>query len=103
MTETINNKGLVNSYGNDSEKSVPRQDFRYMTIYSGSIDNLGKHLLNRQLSFKLTDNSVITGKMISFGMYDIVVTDSKSGQHVLVMKSAIVTVHGDLAPKKETI
>ncbi|MCL5874259.1 MAG: hypothetical protein M1161_02835 [Candidatus Thermoplasmatota archaeon] len=96
-----NKKGLVNSHGNDSEKSAP--NFRYETIYNGSIDNLGKHLLNRQLSFKLLDNTVVTGKMISFGQYDIVVIDSKTGQYILIMKTSIVTVQGDLSPKKEMV
>ena len=104
MTESIesNNRGLVNSHGTDTEKSAPRQDFRYQTIFNGSIDNLGKHLLNRQLSFKLLDNSLVTGKMISFGQYDLIVIDSRTGQSILIMKSAIVTVQGDLAPKKES-
>ena len=104
MSESIDatKKELANSHGTDSERSAPRQDFRYQTIFNGSIDNLGKHLLNRQLSFKLLDNSLVTGKMISFGQYDLIVIDSRTGQSILIMKSAIVTVQGDLAPKKES-
>lgn len=101
MSDVVGNKGFVNSHGNDSERSAP--NFRYRTIYNGSIDNLGKHLLNRQLSFKLLDNTTVSGKLVSFGQYDIVVIDQRTGQHVLIMKSAIVTVQGDLMPKKETI
>jgi sRNA-binding regulator protein Hfq len=107
MSESIedsNKEEYTGPHGNGTEKSVSRlEGFRYQTIYTNSIDNLGKHLLGRILSFELTNNKVVTGRMKSFGQYDLIVSDSKTGQDVLVMKTAIVTVQGDLSPKKGSI
>ena len=100
MSESIGatRKELVNSNGTDTEKSVP--NFRYQTIYPGQIDNFGKQLIGRILTLELVNNKTITGKLVSFGQYDIIIMDSRTGQNVLVMKHAIVTVQGDLGAKR---
>ena len=101
MSETINEtkKEFVNSHGTDTEKSVSAN--RYQTVYPGTIDNFGKQLLGRLLTLELVNNKTITGKLVSFGQYDIIVMDSRTGQNVLIMKHAIVVVQGDLSPKRE--
>ena len=100
MTESLDatRKELVNSNGTDTEKSVP--NFRYQTIYPGQIDNFGKQLIGRILTLELVNNKTITGKLVSFGQYDIILIDSRTGQSVLVMKHAIVSVQGDLTAKR---
>jgi sRNA-binding regulator protein Hfq len=100
MTESLDatRKELVNSHGTDTEKSVP--NFRYQTIYPGQIDNFGKQLIGRILTLELVNNKTMTGKLVSFGQYDIIMMDSRTGQSVLVMKHAIVTVQGDLGAKR---
>ena len=99
MIESIDDKkGLINSHGTDTEKTVPTN--RYQTVYPGTIDNFGKQLLGRLLTLELVNNKTITGKLVSFGQYDIIMMDSRTGQDVLIMKHAIVTVQGDLSPKK---
>ena len=100
MTESIDDKkGYDSPHGNGSEKSAT--NFRYQTIYPGQIDNFGKQLLGRLLTLELVNNRTITGKLVSFGQYDIIMIDSRTGQNVLIMKHAIVSVQGDLSPKKE--
>ena len=96
ITET--KKESVNSHGTDTEKSAT--NFRYQTIYPGQIDNFGKQLLGRLLTLELVNNKTITGKLVSFGQYDIIMMDSRTGQSVLIMKHAIVSVQGDLSSKK---
>ncbi len=100
MTESLDatRKEFANSNGTDSEKSVP--NFRYQTIYPGQIDNFGKQLIGRILTLELVNNKTITGKLVSFGQYDIILMDSRTGQSILVMKHAIVTVQGDLGAKR---
>ena len=97
MSESIDatRKELVNSHGTDTEKSVP--NFRYQTIYPGQIDNFGKQLIGRILTLELVNNKTMTGKLVSFGQYDIIMMDSRTGQSILVMKHAIVSVQGDLS------
>ena len=99
MTESLDatRKEFVNSHGNDTERSAP--NFRYQTIYPGQIDNFGKQLIGKMLTLELVNNKTITGKLVSFGQYDIILIDSRTGQSVLVMKHAIVSVQGDLNPK----
>ncbi len=100
MTESLDatRKEFANSHGTDSERSVP--NFRYQTIYPGQIDNFGKQLIGRILTLELVNNKTMTGKLTSLGQYDIIMMDSRTGQSVLVMKHAIVTVQGDLAAKR---
>lgn len=91
-------KELVNSHETDTKGSAP--NFRYQTIYPGQIDNFGKQLIGRIMMLELMNNKTITGKLISFGQYDTILIDSKTGQSILVMKHAIVTVQGDLTAKR---
>ena len=100
MSESIDEtkKELVNSHGTDTERSVSAN--RYQTIFPGTINNFGKQLLGRLLTLELVNNKTITGKLVSFGQYDIILIDSRTGQNVLVMKHAIESVEGDLSPKK---
>ncbi|MGC9138257.1 MAG: hypothetical protein ACP5G5_04540 [Thermoplasmata archaeon] len=74
---------------------------RYQTIYGGTIDNFGKHLIGRNLSLELSNNKTITGKLKSYGQFDVVITDSRTGQDVIVFKHAIVTATGDLSPRRD--
>ena len=100
MSEGIDatKKEFVNSHGNDTERSAP--NFRYQTIYPGQIDNFGKQLIGKILTLELVNNKMITGKLVSFGQYDIILMDSRTGQNVLVFKHAIVSVQGDLSAKR---
>ena len=100
MTESLDatRKEFANSNGTDTEKSVP--NFRYQTIYPGQIDNFGKQLIGRILTLELVNSKTITGKLVSFGQYDIIMMNSKTGQSILVMKHAIVSVQGDLTAKR---
>ena len=100
MSEGIDatKKEFANSHGNDSERQVP--NFRYQTIYPGQIDNFGKQLIGKMLTLELVNNKTMTGKLTSFGQYDIILMDSRTGQSILVMKHAIVTVQGDLGAKR---
>ena len=100
MTESLDatKKEFANSHGNDSERSAP--NFRYQTIYPGQIDNFGKQLIGRILTLELVNSKTITGKLVSFGQYDIIMMNSKTGQSILVMKHAIVSVQGDLTAKR---
>lgn len=100
MSESIGDKKvLVNSHGNDSEKTV--SNLRYQTIFPNAIDNFGKHLIGKFLSIELNNNKVLTGKLRSFGQYDVILTDQRTGQDILIMKSAIVTVQGDFSTERK--
>ncbi len=72
---------------------------RFQTVYGTAIDNLGRHLIGRILSLELVNNKTITGKLVSYGQYDLMVVDSRTGQSMIIMKSAIISVIGDLSPK----
>ena len=100
MSESIDatKKELANSHGTDSERSVP--NFRYQTIYPGQIDNFGKQLIGKMLTLELVNNKALTGKLTSFGQYDIIMIDSRTGQNILVMKHAIISVQGDLSTRR---
>ncbi len=100
MSESLDatKKEFADSHGNDSERSAP--NFRYQTIYPGQIDNFGKQLIGRILTLELVNSKTITGKLVSFGQYDIIMMNSKTGQSILVMKHAIVSVQGDLTAKR---
>ncbi|MEM0136312.1 MAG: hypothetical protein QXU18_13995, partial [Thermoplasmatales archaeon] len=70
------------------------QNYRYQTVYSGQIDNFGKHLIGKLLTLELSNNKTLTGRLKSFGQFDVIIVDSRTGQDVLVMKHAILTVQG---------
>jgi len=78
-----------------------KMSLRYKTIHGmGHMDNLDSVLIGKILTIELANNKSITGKLKALGIYDLVLTDSKTGQDILVMKSAIMTVQGDLASKR---
>ncbi len=96
MMETVE-KGKVY----EGESPPHGNGARFQTIYGATIDNFGKHLIGRTLSFELTNNKTITGKLKSFGQFDVVITDSRTGQDVIVFKHAIITATGDLSPRRD--
>ena len=100
MSESIDatKKEYDSPHDNGTEKLAP--NFRYQTIYPGQIDNFGKQLIGKILTLELVNNKTITGKLVSFGQYDIILMDSRTGQNVLVFKHAIVSVQGDLSAKR---
>jgi len=74
---------------------------RYVTPYGyGVLDNFGAQLVGRLLTFELMNNRTVTGKLKGYGQFDIMVTDSRTGQDYIIMKHAIVSVQGDLTLKQ---
>jgi len=85
-----------------NENDERKQGIRYRTLYGpGILDNFGAHLIGRTLSIKLVNNEIVTGRMTGYGMYDIAVLDQRTGQILIIMKSAIITVQGDIPTKSE--
>ncbi len=76
-------------------------NYRFQTIYGREIDNFGKHLIGKVLSVELTNGKIITGKLRSFGQFDVMIIDQRTGQSIIIMKHAILTIQGDLEPRKE--
>jgi len=73
---------------------------RYATPYGyGVLDNFGTHLIGRLLTFELVNNKTVSGKLKGYGQFDIIITDSRTGQDLIIMKHAIVSVQGDLSVK----
>jgi len=90
-------------------ESVPKEDKkedkiqgRYRTPYGyGVLDNFGSHLIGKLLTFELVNNKMVTGKLKAYGQFDVIVTDSRTGQDLIIMKHAITTIQGDFSLKKE--
>ncbi len=61
------------------------------------MDNLDSILIGRILTIELSNNKAMTGKLKALGMYDLVLTDSRTGQDILIMKSSIITIQGDFS------
>ncbi|MEM3859392.1 MAG: hypothetical protein QW478_08290 [Candidatus Micrarchaeaceae archaeon] len=98
MSENVNDKKEYTSpHSNETENRA--QNFRYQTIYPNAIDNFGKHLIGRLLTLELANNKTLTGKLKSFGQFDVIITETKTGHDILVFKHAIMTVQGDLSSK----
>jgi len=77
-----------------------RAKARYITPYGyGVLDNFGTHLIGRLLTFELVNNKTVSGKLKGYGQFDIIITDSRTGQDLIIMKHAIVSVQGDLSVK----
>ena len=73
---------------------------RYVTPYGyGVLDNFGAHLVGRLLTFELVNNKTVSGKLKGYGQFDIMITDSRTGQDLIIMKHAIVSIQGDLSVK----
>jgi len=76
---------------------------RYLTPYGyGVLDNFGAHLVGKLLTIELLNNKTVTGKLKGYGQFDIMVTDSRIGQDLIIMKHAIVSVQGDLSSKSSS-
>jgi sRNA-binding regulator protein Hfq len=76
---------------------------RYVTPYGyGVLDNFGAQLVGKLLTFELVNNKTVTGKLKGYGQFDVMVTDSRTGQDLIIMKHAIVSVQGDLSSKSSS-
>jgi len=76
---------------------------RYNTPYGyGVLDNFGAQLTGKLLTFELMNNRTVTGKLKGYGQFDVMVTDSRTGQDFIIMKHAIVSVQGDLTVKQNS-
>jgi len=73
---------------------------RYNIPYGyGVLDNFGAHLVGRLLTIELMNNKTVSGKLKGYGQFDIMITDSRTGQDLIIMKHAIVSIQGDLSVK----
>ena len=87
----------------EDRQKQDRMPARYNTPYGyGVLDNFGSHLVGRLLTFELMNNRTVTGKLKGYGQFDIMVTDSRTGQDYIIMKHAIVSVQGDLTVKQNS-
>jgi len=87
----------------EDEQKQDRTGARYNTPYGyGVLDNFGAHLLGKLLTIELTNNKTVSGKLKGYGQFDIMVTDSRTGQDYIIMKHAIVSVQGDLTVKQNS-
>jgi len=76
---------------------------RYVTPYGyGVLDNFGAHLVGKLLTIELMNNKTVSGKLKGYGQFDIMITDSRTGQDLIIMKHAIVSVQGDLSSKSNS-
>jgi len=82
------------------EGKEERVQGRYRTPYGyGVLDNFGAHLIGRVLSFEIINNKTVTGKLKAYGQFDVIVTDTRTGQDLIIMKHAIITIQGDFSVK----
>jgi len=87
----------------EEREKQDRGQFRYNTPYGyGVLDNFGAQLIGKVLSFELINNKMVTGKLKGYGQFDIMVTDSRTGQDCIIMKHAIITIQGDLNAKQNS-
>jgi len=87
----------------EEKQKQDRMPARYNTPYGyGVLDNFGAQLVGKLLTFELMNNKTVTGKLKGYGQFDIMVTDSRTGQDYIIMKHAIVSVQGDLTVKQNS-
>ena len=87
----------------EDKQKQDRMPARYNTPYGyGVLDNFGAHLVGKLLTFELMNNKTVSGKLKGYGQFDIMVTDSRTGQDYIIMKHAIVSVQGDLTVKQNS-
>jgi len=87
----------------EDRQKQDRMPARYNTPYGyGVLDNFGAQLVGKLLTFELMNNKTVTGKLKGYGQFDIMVTDSRTGQDYIIMKHAIVSVQGDLTVKQNS-
>jgi len=95
-------ENVENTQKEDRQKQ-DRMPARYNTPYGyGVLDNFGAQLIGKLLTFELMNNRTVTGKLKGYGQFDIMVTDSRTGQDYIIMKHAIVSVQGDLTVKQNS-
>jgi len=91
---------------NTTKEDKQKQDRipnRYNTPYGyGVLDNFGAHLIGKLLTIELMNNKTVSGKLKGYGQFDIMITDSRTGQDLIIMKHAIVSVQGDLTVKQNS-
>jgi hypothetical protein len=76
---------------------------RYVTPYGyGVLDNFGAQLVGKLLTFELVNNKMVSGNLKGYGQFDVIVTDSRTGQDLIIMKHAIITIQGDLSSKSNS-
>jgi len=97
---------MMENVENTPKEDRQKQDkgqFRYNTPYGyGILDNFGAHLVGKLLTFELMNNKTVTGKLKGYGQFDVIVTDTRTGQDLIIMKHAITTVQGDLTVKQNS-
>jgi len=87
----------------EDEQKQDRMGARYNTPYGyGALDNFGAHLIGKLLTIELMNNKTVSGKLKGYGQFDIMITDSRTGQDLIIMKHAIVSVQGDLTIKQNS-
>jgi len=87
----------------EDRQKQDRMPARYNTPYGyGVLDNFGAQLVGKLLTFELMNNRTVTGKLKGYGQFDIMVTDSRTGQDYIIMKHAIVSIQGDLTAKQNS-
>lgn len=87
----------------EDKQKQDRMPARYNTPYGyGVLDNFGAHLVGKLLTFELVNNKTVSGKLKGYGQFDIMITDSRTGQDYIIMKHAIVSVQGDLTVKQNS-
>lgn len=98
MTESVEES--KDTQGNSRPANNRPESMRFQSLWGvNHLDNLDKNLIGRILTFELINNRTYTGKLKALGMYDLVITDSRSGQNLIIMKATIVTVQGDILPR----
>jgi len=87
----------------EDRQKQDRMATRYNTPYGyGVLDNFVAHLVGRLLTFELVNNKMVSGKLKGYGQFDIIITDSRTGQDLIIMKHAIISVQGDLSVKSSS-
>jgi len=87
----------------EEREKQDRGQFRYNTPYGyGVLDNFGAQLVGRLLTFELVNNKMVTRKLKGYRQFDVMVTDSRTGQDCIIMKHAIITIQGDLNAKQNS-
>jgi len=85
----------------EDRQKQDRMPARHNTPYGyGVLDNFGTQLVGKLLTFEPMNNKTVTGKLKGYAQFDIMVTDSRTGQDYIIMKHAIVSVQGDLTVKQ---
>jgi len=93
----------VDKTAKEDKQKQDRMPNRYNTPYGyGVLDNFGAHLVGKLLTIELMNNKTVSGKLKGYGQFDIMITDSRTGQDLIIMKHAIVSIQGDLTVKQNS-